>query len=117
MPLCASPCLFVPRRALAFRRRAAQAAQAGRVLVLDGVQDPGNLGTLLRTACAFGWGAALLLPGCCDPWNDKALRASKGAAFRLPLWSATWPQLASLQARRRRRRLPERLPKRAKTRA
>jgi len=56
-----------------------------RVLALDRVQDPGNLGTLLRTAAAFGWDAVYLLPGCCDPFNDKALRASRGAAFKLAL--------------------------------
>ena len=50
-------------------------------------------GTLLRTALALGWGGALLLPGCCDPFNDKALRASRGAAFRLPLAPGTWQVL------------------------
>lgn len=47
-------------------------------------------GTLLRTALALGWDGALLLPGCCDAFNDKALRASRGAAFRLPLAAGTW---------------------------
>jgi hypothetical protein len=71
-----------------------------RLLALEGVQDPGNLGTLLRTACAFGWDAVLLLPGCCDPYNDKALRASRGAAFKLPVAVATagWPELLELAA-------------------
>lgn len=64
----------------------AQAAAARRVLLLDGVQDPGNVGTLLRTALAFGVDAVALLPGCCDPFNGKALAAGRGAAFRLPLW-------------------------------
>ena len=53
-------------------------------------------GTLLRTALALGWQAAVLLPGCCDPFNDKALRASRGAAFRLPLAQMSlqqWQQL------------------------
>lgn len=53
------------------------------VLALDGVSDPGNVGTLLRTAYAFGWEAVYLLPNTCDPFNDKALRASLGAAFAL----------------------------------
>lgn len=78
---------------------AAQARAAQRVLVLDGVQDPGNLGTLLRSALAFGFDACLLLPGCCDPFNGKALAASRGAAFRLPLWRGpAWPELAELAA-------------------
>lgn len=56
-----------------------------RVLVLDGVSDPGNLGTLLRSGLALGWDGAYLLDGSVDPFNDKALRASKGAVFRFPL--------------------------------
>lgn len=56
-----------------------------RVLVLDGVSDPGNLGTLLRTASAFGWNGVYLVNGCVDPFNGKALQAAKGATFRLPI--------------------------------
>lgn len=56
-----------------------------RVLVLENLNDPGNLGTLIRTALAFGWDGVFLLGGCCDPFNDKAIRASKGAVFRFPL--------------------------------
>lgn len=56
----------------------------GYGLLLDGVADPGNLGTILRTAVALGWRTAGLLPGCVDPWNAKALRASQGAAAQLP---------------------------------
>lgn len=55
------------------------------VTVLDGVQDPGNLGTILRTAEAFGASGALLLKGCVNPWNPKAMRASAGSVFRLPM--------------------------------
>ncbi|KAL8109210.1 hypothetical protein AgCh_025342 [Apium graveolens] len=68
-----------------------------RVLVLDGIQDPGNLGTLLRSAMAFGWGGVFLLPGCCDPFNDKALRASRGASFQLPVVSGDWIHLEALK--------------------
>ena len=57
-----------------------------RYLVLDGLQDPGNLGTLWRTADAFGADGLLLLPGCADPWSPKTLRATMGACFRLPVW-------------------------------
>lgn len=53
-------------------------------LALDAISDPGNLGTLFRTALAFGWDGIFLLPGCCDPFNDKALRAAKGATFKIP---------------------------------
>ncbi|GMP32592.1 hypothetical protein CsSME_00006277 [Camellia sinensis var. sinensis] len=68
-----------------------------RILVLDGIQDPGNVGTLLRSALAFKWGGAFLLPGCCDPFNEKALRASRGASFQLPIVSGTWTHLEALR--------------------
>ncbi|GIM15690.1 hypothetical protein Vretimale_18435, partial [Volvox reticuliferus] len=64
-----------------------------RLLVLDGVQDPGNLGTLARSALAFGWGGLFLLHGCCDPFNDKAVRASRGALLRLPLAAGSLEEL------------------------
>ncbi|XP_042493542.1 uncharacterized tRNA/rRNA methyltransferase slr1673 isoform X2 [Macadamia integrifolia] len=67
-----------------------------RVLVLDGIQDPGNLGTLLRSAMAFRWDGAFLLPGCCDPFNDKVLRATRGASFQLPIVSGNWGHLKTL---------------------
>jgi TrmH family RNA methyltransferase len=54
------------------------------LLILDGIADPGNLGTLLRTACGLGWDGAFLTPRSADPFNDKALRAAKGATFKLP---------------------------------
>ena len=54
------------------------------VLVLDGLQDPGNVGTLFRTAEAAGVSGVLLTRGCADPLSPKALRASAGSAFRLP---------------------------------
>ena len=55
-----------------------------RILVLDGISDPGNLGTLWRTALALGWEGVCLLSGCVDLFNDKALRAAQGATFHLP---------------------------------
>ncbi|KAG6549715.1 hypothetical protein Mapa_008695 [Marchantia paleacea] len=61
-----------------------------RILVLDAIQDPGNLGTLIRTAAAFAWDGLFLLPGCCDPFNEKALRASRGACFRVPIAVGDW---------------------------
>jgi TrmH family RNA methyltransferase len=59
------------------------------VLVLAGLQDPGNVGTLLRSAEAFAASGVLLLPGTASPWNPKALRASAGSAFRVPAIPAT----------------------------
>ncbi len=65
----------------------------GFVLVVDGVRDPGNLGTLLRTAAAAGVQAVLLPPGNADAWSPKVLRAAMGAHFHLPLRSLDWDAL------------------------
>lgn len=51
-------------------------------LILENMQDPGNVGTMLRTANAFGIGTVLLVGNCADPWSPKTLRAGMGAAFR-----------------------------------
>jgi TrmH family RNA methyltransferase len=59
------------------------------VLVLAGLQDPGNLGTILRSAEAFGATGVVSLPGTVSAWNPKAVRASAGSVFRLPLLSAS----------------------------
>ncbi len=66
------------------------------LLVLDGVTDPGNLGTLLRTGRGLGWDGAFLTTGSTDPYNEKALRAAKGATFTLPWRSGTQEELFSL---------------------
>ena len=58
----------------------------GRYLVLDGVQDPGNLGTVWRTADAFGAAGLILTGACADPFGPKTVRATMGACFRLPVW-------------------------------
>lgn len=64
------------------------------LVVLDGIQDPGNVGTILRSAAAFGASGAILLSGTADPFNPKALRASAGAAFRLPSVTRVAPKEA-----------------------
>ena len=71
------------------------------ILVLAGLQDPGNVGTLLRSAEAFGATGVLLLPGAANPWNPKALRASAGSAFRVPAIHATEPEALNLFDRHR----------------
>jgi TrmH family RNA methyltransferase len=64
-------------------------AKAPLIVVLAGLQDPGNLGTILRSAEAFGAQAVVSLPGTVSAWNPKAVRASAGSVFRLPLLSAS----------------------------
>ena len=76
--------------ALVRRPELRHAVQRGDLLlILDGVQDPGNVGALVRSAEAFGAAAVLVTEGCADVWNGKALRASAGACFRMPVlqWS------------------------------
>jgi TrmH family RNA methyltransferase len=66
------------------------AAPAGPVAVhLHEVHDPGNVGTILRSAAAFGAGSVVLGPGCADPWSPKAVRASMGAIFQVPVARGT----------------------------
>ena len=57
----------------------------GRYLLLDALQDPGNLGTILRTAAAFGLDGIFLSDNCPDPFGPKVLRASMGGVFKLPI--------------------------------
>ena len=65
-------------------------------LVLDGVQDPGNVGTILRTADAFHADGLFLVNGCADLYNPKTVRATMGALFRCPVWRCTVEQLHTL---------------------
>jgi len=70
-------------------------AKPSLVLVLDRLRDPGNLGTILRTATAVGVDEVLLGPGTVDPYNSKVIRAGMGAHFRLPLTvGLNWSQIA-----------------------
>jgi RNA methyltransferase, TrmH family len=59
------------------------------IMVLAGLQDPGNLGTIVRSAEAFGAAGIVSLPGTVSAWNPKAVRASAGSVFRVPLLSAS----------------------------
>lgn len=69
------------------------------ILVAADLQDPGNFGSLIRSAEAFGASGVLATPGTVGPWNDKALRASVGSVFRTPVVSSTLGDLASLRER------------------
>jgi TrmH family RNA methyltransferase len=75
-------------------------ASGDRLLVLDGVQDPGNVGTLLRTASALGIRATIALPGTADVWNAKVVRSAVGMQFTHPTVSCTESELLrSLRSR------------------
>ena len=67
-----------------------------RYVVLDGVQDPGNVGTILRTADAFHADGMFLVNACADLYNPKTVRATMGAVFRCPVWSCTVEELHAL---------------------
>jgi TrmH family RNA methyltransferase len=73
--------------------------EAGLILVVVGLQDPGNLGTLVRSAEAFGAAGVLATPGTVSAWNQKALRASVGSVFRVPVVGVTASDLEGLKAR------------------
>jgi TrmH family RNA methyltransferase len=62
--------------------------------MLDAVQDPGNFGTLVRSAEALGAAGVIALPGTVDPWNPKAVRAAVGSTFRLPVVGSSWETAA-----------------------
>lgn len=66
-----------------------------RILILDQIQDPGNLGTLLRTALSFGWEGVIATPGTVDFFNEKALRSAQGATFKIPFCWQTEEEILS----------------------
>ena len=68
-------------------------ADPARFLILDGVQDPGNVGTLIRTAAGLGATATVALPGTVDLWNAKVVRSAMGAHFLHPALHCTWDEL------------------------
>lgn len=70
--------------------------QPNFLLVIDAVRDPGNLGTLLRTAAAAGVQAVLLAPGSADAFSPKVLRSGMGAHFHLPILSLDWAEIHAL---------------------
>jgi TrmH family RNA methyltransferase len=69
-------------------------AQLQFVLILDAVRDPGNVGTILRSARAAGVDAVFIAHGTADPYNDKVVRAAMGAHFAVPLRVASWEMIA-----------------------
>ena len=70
-----------------------------RLIVLDAVQDPGNVGTILRTAAALGATAVLAMRGSVDLWNAKVVRSAMGALFHSPAVLSTWAELDTFRTR------------------
>lgn len=70
-----------------------------RIVALDGIQDPGNAGAVIRSAAAFGCSAVLFSPDCADPVHPRVLRAATAAWFRIPIWrsAALAGDLAEIQ--------------------
>jgi TrmH family RNA methyltransferase len=73
--------------------------QYARIVVLDAVQDPGNVGTIVRTAAALGAAAVVAMPGTVDLWNAKVVRSAMGAGFHLPTLASTWDALNAFRHR------------------
>ena len=76
-----------------------EGAGAALILIAAGVQDPGNMGTLVRSAEAFGANGVLTTLGTVSAWNQKALRASVGSVFRVPVVGVTASEIAELKGR------------------
>lgn len=81
---------------LAIPEKTPPVLEGKRYLVLDGLQDPGNVGTIWRTADALGADGLFLLNHCADPYGPKTVRAAMGASFRLPAWEVTLEELRTL---------------------
>lgn len=67
-----------------------------RYLAMEGVQDPGNAGTILRTADAYEADGVILLEGCADLYNPKTVRSTMGALFRVKAWNTTLDELVGV---------------------
>ena len=96
--------LLIARQAAGGLSRLLETA-GGLIVIIDGVQDPGNMGTLLRTADAAGADGVIVLAGAADPFCGKALRASMGSVFHLPLVTSVGTDECIAGLRQRRIRL------------
>ena len=68
-------------------------------MALQAVRDPGNLGTIIRTADAAGCGGVILVGECCDPYSVEAVRATMGSIFAVPIYKATVEEFLGWRAR------------------
>jgi TrmH family RNA methyltransferase len=86
----------------AYRQRLAplETLEGGLIVALDGVRDPGNLGTIVRTADSVGAGGVVLVGETCDPFSVEAVRATMGSVFAMPLARATLADLMRYKTQR-----------------
>jgi RNA methyltransferase, TrmH family len=89
-----------PQGILAVAPSASIEPQPGPILIVDRLRDPGNLGTILRSAEAAGAGQVILMPGTVDAYNPKVVRSAMGAHFRLAIADLGWPAIAGRVAGR-----------------
>lgn len=75
------------------RKKSYRDIKSDKILLLDGINDPGNIGTMIRSAEAFGFRDIILAPGTVDPFNEKSLRASMGSVFRLNIVHKTYEEI------------------------
>lgn len=84
---------------LAICRKKRIRRDSDRIVILDRVQDPGNVGTILRTALSFGYDRVILSKDCCDIYNEKCIRSTQGALFSLDIERADLTEaIAALKA-------------------
>jgi TrmH family RNA methyltransferase len=81
------------------KRKVAFPAKAKFILILDALQDPGNMGSLLRSALGAGVDGILLGPKCVDAYSPKVLRSGMGAQFHLPIEKMNWDEIGKLLSR------------------
>lgn len=81
--------LAVVRTEESFAPNVKAVAKMARVVVADGISDPGNLGTMIRTAAAFAYDLFVCLNDCVDIYNPKVVRATQGGLFSIPIWEAS----------------------------
>lgn len=86
----------IPKATMNEAIEAAEASTAQHGIVACQIQDPGNLGTLIRSADWFGFGAVVITEGTVDPWNAKTVQASMGSIFRVPIVQASWEELDAI---------------------
>ena len=81
------------------RKKNEEEISSNRVLLLDHINDPGNMGTMIRSAEAFGFNDIILTEGCVDIYNEKSLRAAMGSIFRLNLVKLSKDEIKNLKSR------------------